>query len=95
MRNENVAVLTTVVGGVSAAKAFEEISDYVSTTTAVFQTELARAPQLTEEVYKAALQATDMVSSRGLYLGLVYAARPGQQWVYWLPITDSGQDKRI
>ena len=65
------------IAGANGILALENILDYVSTKSAVFQAELAKAPELTERVYESAREAAERVSSGDLYYGLVSGTAAG------------------
>jgi hypothetical protein len=71
MGNIKWSAVNGALAGANGCLALEKILDYVSTKSAVFQAELAKAPKLTEQVYESAREAAERVSSGDLYSGLV------------------------
>lgn len=73
-------ILSGVCGawaGFSSYLALDCILKYVSIKSAVFQAELAKAPELTERVYDLAWKAAERASSGDFYSGLALAIEAG------------------
>jgi len=57
--------------------ALENLLDVANAKAVALQTQLANAPELTEQVYKTAKEAAERLSSGDLYSGLFSAAVAG------------------
>jgi hypothetical protein len=70
MGNIKWSATSGALAGANGYIALEYILNYVSKKSAVFQAELAKAPELTERVYESAREAAERVSSGEIYSGL-------------------------
>ncbi len=53
------------------------VMDYYTNKSAVIQSELMRAPELTDKVYEAALETSEIVSRGNLYVGIGFGTLSG------------------
>jgi len=79
MTRQNM-VGATLEGALSLANAYcaaDNLIDYVNTKAIVLQTELAKAPEVTEQVYESAREFAESVSRGDFYTGLFNAGVAG------------------
>ena len=77
-KKQLVPFTITGIGGVlNAYLSLENLLDYTSSRAAILQSELARAPELTEQVYENAREAMDMAGQGDLYAGFAFALAAG------------------
>ncbi len=66
-----------IVSAMNGYCALDNLLDFANTKAVALQTQLFNAPELTEQLYQSAREATDKVASGDYYLGLVSAAAAG------------------
>lgn len=66
-----------IISAVNGYFALENLLDIANAKAVALQTQLANAPEVTEQVYNTAKEAAERLSSGDLYFGLFYAAAAG------------------
>ena len=66
--------ILSAVGGYSAS---ENLLDVANARAAILQTQLANAPEVTQQMYDTAKEAAERISSGDLYFGLISAVLAG------------------
>jgi hypothetical protein len=71
-----IASIYAWVAGLNAYFSLDNLLQHANTKAAVFQEHLSRAPEITEQVYEAALQAANVYHGN-FYMGLTQACLAG------------------
>ena len=66
-----------ILAGLNAFISLEHLLDYTSSKAAILQSELARAPELTEQVYQNAREAIDKAGQGNYLMGFSCAVMAG------------------
>jgi len=76
-KNWRWALVDCLFAGFGGIVALENMLEYTNTKSTIFQSELAKAPELTKEVYQSAMRISEDVSSGDLYRAVVSGALAG------------------